>query len=186
MKTITGIFAKVGKVIGGVVHGDSVVQATVRLCTYQQAVAKSLADLEVPETLGNLLAYLTGQCDLSFLTAAEYIGEVKTKLQTEKVSQDSNCSYKAVMVVVKGGTTATPLYLYNGGDPTKEGRLYVKGVILKQTELIPATNPKPEPDLSDEFYYCQAIRKMLDVGKYGQFMLPNDTHVSYLRVVDEK
>ena len=145
-----------------------------------------VADLETPETLGKILAYLTGECVLPFLTAAEYIGEVKTKLQTEKSFQDSNCSYKAVMVDIKGGTTGTPLYLYNGNDPNKEGRLYVKGVILKQVELIPADNPKPEPERSDEFFYCQAIRKMLDVGKYGQFMLPNTTHVSYLRVVDEE
>jgi hypothetical protein len=182
---IIGCFEKAGKIIGQVRYGDDVVLATIRQASYSETVQESIDFLESEAGLTKALTTLRSM-GVPFRKGVDYVDRVLETLQEEKTSQGTNGGcYSEATFKLKGSDKLITLHEYNGPDDTKQGRIYVKGIIEFQQVLIPAEHPKEEPKEDQEFNFLKAVRQLLPIAKYGQLMLKGADQLGLLRVVKD-
>ena len=180
MTIVKGITEKAGKVIGGQLHGNDVVLFRLRIGSRRDLLEASLKTIEEAEFIANALATVR-EIGLSFVAGARALDKVQEDLERELNNSHDSKNYKATPCVLKNGTPGQPctLYEYDGVDPAKEGRLYLRGEVLEQEVLIPAQLPKPD-NTPAKYQAENAIRALLPIGNYGQFMLRSKEMTRFL------
>lgn len=182
---IIGCFEKAGKIIGQVRYGDDVVLATIRQASYSETVQESIDFLESEAGLTKALVTLRSM-GVPFREGVGYVDRVLETLQGEKSSSGTNGGcYNEASFKLKGSDKLVTLHEYNGADDTKQGRIYVKGIIEFQQVLIPAEHSKAEKETDPEFALQLAVRSLLPVAKYGQLMLKGSDQLCLLRVIPD-
>jgi len=147
-------------------HGGQKVQVELEHAPFGELMKQSLYDLDNMGHKKHVMKKIMEKTGVDEETASQAYDEVHAYLSKDEPMMEA---YKKPLTLA--GKTVPGVTVYAGKDKSKQGTIYLSGVVTGHKELDPGHGKAPAPKSKPKTLAKQALQNMLPIGSHRQYTM---------------